>query len=93
MKTFEEFRAEWTKDLKLYETNDLGKAYAEYYHKRKLVKMKEKEIDLSKITRVEIIDSKGRTYTNCHIKHLEFSYQDDDRTLKLFITDNKPHTK
>ncbi len=37
------------------------------------------------VTRVEVIDSNGRAYVNLDVKHLEFSYQDDGKTLKLFI--------
>lgn len=37
------------------------------------------------ITRVEVIDKKGRSYVNMNVKGLELSYQDNDRTLKLFI--------
>ncbi len=37
------------------------------------------------VTRVEIIDSSGRAYVNLDVKHLEFSYQDGGKTLKLFI--------
>jgi hypothetical protein len=36
-------------------------------------------------TRLEIIDAAGRTYTNWKVKEMEFSYQDDGRTLKIFI--------
>ena len=37
------------------------------------------------VTRVEIIDPSGRAYVNLDVKHLEFSYQDGGKTLKLFI--------
>ena len=41
------------------------------------------------ITRLEVIDhtksAKGRAYVNHDVKSVELSYQDDDRTLKLFI--------
>jgi len=40
--------------------------------------------DDSKITRFEVIDEKGRAYTNNNCK-IELSYQDDNRTLKVFI--------
>ena len=40
--------------------------------------------DNSKVTRFEVIDLNGRAYTyyNCKV---ELSYQDDGRTLKVFI--------
>lgn len=39
------------------------------------------------ITRVEVIDENGRSYTkwNCSV---ELSYQDNGRTLKVFLTPN-----
>ena len=41
------------------------------------------------VTRVEVIDENGRVYTkwDCSV---ELSYQDDGKTLKLFLT---PKTK
>ena len=38
----------------------------------------------SKVTRVEVIDEYGRRYTKHNCK-VELSYQDDGRTLKVFI--------
>jgi len=40
------------------------------------------------VTRVEVIDENGRVYTkwNCSV---ELSYQDNGRTLKLFIKQNQ----
>ena len=40
--------------------------------------------DASKVTRFEVIDTNGRVYQkwNCNV---ELSYQDDGRTLKVFI--------
>ena len=44
-------------------------------------------VDTSKITRVEVIDEKGRCYSNLNSKmKVELSLQDDNRTLKIFIT-------
>lgn len=36
------------------------------------------------ITRLEIIDEKGRAYTRWNCK-IELSYQDGGRTLKIFV--------
>jgi hypothetical protein len=56
--------------------------------------MENKEINettflLPKVTRVEIIEHSGhtigRTYTNYSAKDVELQYQDDGRTLKIFI--------
>lgn len=41
----------------------------------------------AKVTRVEVIDGQGRTYTNWKVSSVSFSYQDDGRTLKLFISE------
>lgn len=40
--------------------------------------------DTSKVTRFEVIDENGRAYTK-HNSNVELSYQDDGRTLKVFI--------
>ena len=39
---------------------------------------------LTKLTRLEVIDNNGRAYVNMAIDKLEFSYQDEGRTLKIF---------
>jgi hypothetical protein len=40
-----------------------------------------------KVTRVEVIDDEGRQFVNWDKKNkVELSYQDDGRTLKIFIT-------
>lgn len=41
-------------------------------------------VDTSKVTRFEVIDENGRAYTEHYCK-VELSYQDDGRTLKVFI--------
>jgi hypothetical protein len=38
----------------------------------------------TKLTRLEVIDNNGRAYVNMAIDKLEFSYQDEGRTLKIF---------
>jgi hypothetical protein len=40
-------------------------------------------------TRLEVIDADGRTYTNWKVKDMQFSYQDDGRTLKIFIKESE----
>jgi len=42
-------------------------------------------IDFSKVTRVEVIDNKGRAYTKWDVNNVELQLQDDERTLKLFV--------
>ena len=42
-------------------------------------------MDIENVTRVEVIDNSGRSYVNMGVKSLQLSYQDDGRTLKLFI--------
>ena len=46
------------------------------------------ELDVSKVTRLEVIDENGRSYTKYHIAGIKFSLQDDDRTLKIFLEVN-----
>ena len=41
---------------------------------------------LPKCNRVEVIDKSGRAYTNYDCKSVETQMQDDDRTLKVFIS-------
>lgn len=40
-------------------------------------------------TRLEVIDADGRTYTNWKVKDMQFSYQDDGKTLKIFIKESE----
>jgi hypothetical protein len=41
---------------------------------------------LDKVTRIEIIDQEGRSYVNWDENNkVELSFQDDGRTLKVFI--------
>ena len=47
------------------------------------------QLQSNQLTRVEIIDKKGRSYVNWNKNNkIELSYQDDDRTLKIFINDS-----
>ena len=41
---------------------------------------------LPKCNRVEVIDKYGRSYTNYDCKSVETQMQDDDKTLKVFIS-------
>ncbi len=44
-------------------------------------------MDYKNITRVEVIDDKGRSYLNWNDDNIVQLYlQDDDRTLKIFIS-------
>jgi len=53
---------------------------------------------LDKVTRVEIIDQDGRSYVNWNGNNkVELSFQDDKRTLKVFISrvnpdEREPHS-
>jgi hypothetical protein len=42
------------------------------------------ETSLKKVTRIEVIDNSGRAYVSWD-KNIEFSIQDNGRTLKIFI--------
>ena len=41
------------------------------------------------VTRFEVIDANGRSYTNWKVQDLSLSLQDDGRTLKVFIKEVK----
>lgn len=41
--------------------------------------------DFSSVSRVEVIDSTGRAYTNMQVSSVELSLQDDSTTLKILI--------
>lgn len=61
---------------------------------RSKIKELEKELETIKITRtninrVEVIDETGRAYTNCAVTNIEFSMQDENKTLKLFLKTKK----
>lgn len=46
------------------------------------------QLQSNQLTRVEIIDKKGRSYVNWNKNNkIELSYQDSGRTLKIFIND------
>jgi hypothetical protein len=53
---------------------------------------------LDKVTRIEIIDQEGRSYVNWDDNNkVELSFQDDERTLKVFISrvnpdEREPHS-
>ena len=47
----------------------------------------------SDVTRVEVIDEKGRSYVNKGIDKVELSIQDEFRTLKVFISKDKTKSK
>lgn len=50
---------------------------------------KGKPISLATVNRVEVIDSNGRSYVNRYQHNkVELSFQDDNKTLKIYITHN-----
>ena len=53
-----------------------------------LLDLKEKEyMDMDKVTRLEVIDDKGRSYVGWKSdNNVKLSFQDEGRTLKIFIT-------
>ncbi len=46
-------------------------------------------MDLSKVSRVEVIDGMGRVYTNWEVGIVDLQLQDDERTLKVFIYEDE----
>ena len=49
--------------------------------------------DLEAVTRLEIIGNNGRCYVNSHTNPMEFSYQDDGKTLKIFCGNKEDMSK
>ena len=47
------------------------------------------QIDTTKVTRVEVIDDDGRSYTKWNVFDVQIMLQDDNRTLKVFLKENK----
>lgn len=45
------------------------------------------ERHMPNVTRVEIIDKNGRSYTNYKVADLHLSCQDDGQTLKIFVAE------
>ena len=43
-----------------------------------------------RVTRVEIIDENGRAFLMGDVASVKLSLQDDERTLKLFVTHKSP---
>lgn len=43
-------------------------------------------LDTEQVTRVEVIDQEGRSYVNWNVNAVEFSLQDDAKTLKIFLS-------
>lgn len=39
-----------------------------------------------KVTRVEVIDSNGRVYTQYNTKDVKIDFQDGETTMKVFLT-------
>lgn len=50
-------------------------------------------MDLTKVTRIEVIDKNGKQYVNWHCEEVVASLQDNDRTLKFFIDDRDKKKK
>ena len=41
-----------------------------------------------KVNRVEVIDSNGRTYAEYNAKDVKIAFQDGERTMKVFLTND-----
>ena len=48
--------------------------------------------DLSKVTRVEVIDGYGRSYTSYNADKVHIIVQDNGHTLKVFHTGDTSHS-
>jgi hypothetical protein len=62
--------------------NKNGQVGYRYVNYAKLIKQ-------NKVSRVEVIDENGRSYVKYFDGECELSYQDEGRTLKIFITPNQ----
>jgi hypothetical protein len=51
------------------------------------------EQNFEKVTRVEVIDADGRSYVKYGVTAVELSLQDDDRTLKIFLTEKEQNER
>ena len=55
---------------------------------KKIIDLLPLEIILEDVNRVEVIEQKGRSYVNWNDNNkIEISFQDDGKTLKVFISD------
>jgi hypothetical protein len=59
-----------------------------------LKNVKKSNMNTEKVTRIEVIDHQsepmiGRAYTKWNCEKVELSLQDDERTLKIFISSKK----
>ena len=55
-------------------------------------KADEEQSLLKDVTRLEVIDKEGRSYTNHNIIGVIAALQDDNRTLKLFVGEDEKET-
>jgi hypothetical protein len=51
--------------------------------------MKDQLLTLHDVTRVEIIDEKGREYTRHNIDVVKLAVQDNGKTIKIFVSSKK----
>jgi len=58
-----------------------------------MIEPKESIIRPEKVTRVEIINQFGRQFVTHRAKHVEIHFQDDNRTIKIFLTDENLGSK
>jgi len=69
----------------LLEWDDKPEQLIARYFTKGYTQCQEDVADILKITRFEVIDESGRLYTRHNCK-VELSYQDDGRTLKVFLS-------
>lgn len=48
--------------------------------------MKNNGITYPDVTRVEVIDNRGRSYVKCNVTSTQMQIQDDGQTLKIFVS-------
>lgn len=74
----EDSEVRWFKNLSIYST--LRNFFKEPEAKQ--------TIDSSQVTRVEVIDQSWRQYTNYDCSHVEVQFQDNNKTIKVFLKTN-----
>ncbi len=55
--------------------------------------MKDQLHNLKNVTRVEVIDEKGRVYTRHNLDIVQLAVQDDGRTIKIFVSNKQKDYK
>ncbi len=72
-------------ESELEDTQEALRRSRQQYEAEKELNERLSKRNFAKVTRVEVIDRDGRSYSNRSTHSIELSFQDDGRTLKLFL--------